>query len=182
MFGWGLPAVVAAFLAWVTATPASIGEIAQREALRRTLVPKSSRSYSNSDLAAWSSGWGTSASATPVTPTDPAATAAEPAAPPTPPAEPPHDEAWWGKRITDARGSLTRDTLLADAVQSRINALTSDATYRDDPAQKAQLDYQRRQALGELDRLQKAIESDKKEITAIQDDARRQGVPPGWIR
>jgi hypothetical protein len=182
MFGWGLPVVVAAFLAWLSATPASIGEIAQREALRRTLVPKSSRSYSNSDLGAFSSATDALATATSAAPPDmPPPAAADPAAP-VPPAEAPHDQTWWSGRMTNARGALTRDTLLSEAVQSRINALTSDAVSRDDPAQKAQVDYERRQAVGEFDRLQKAIESDRKDIADIQEDARRQGVPPGWIR
>ena len=114
-------------------------------------------------------------------PDTPPPTAVDPVSP-APPAEAPHDEAWWSGRMTNARGALTRDTLLAESVQSRINALTSDVVSRDDPAQKAQLDYDRRQAVGELDRLQKAIESDKKDIADIQDDARRQSVPPGWIR
>lgn len=183
MFGWGLPVVLMAFLAWLNATPASLGDVAQREALRRTFVPKSSRSYTNNDLLGWSA-----TSGPPVVARGAATVDATPppdasgAAAPQPPAEAPHDEAWWSGRITNARAALTRDTLLADAVQSRINALTSDAGSRDDPAQRAQLDYQRRQAIGELDRLQKAIESDKTEITTIQDEARKLGVPPGWVR
>jgi hypothetical protein len=182
MFGWGAPVVVIAVLAWLTGAPTTIGELAQREALRRTLLPKSTRSYSNNDLVAWSSPLGAPALASgAAAPDAPPAATADPADP-KPPVEAPHDEAWWSGRITNARGTLTRDTMLSEAVQSRINALTSDVTSRDDPAQKAQLDYERRQAIGELDRLQKAIVSDKKDIADIEEDARKQGVPAGWIR
>jgi hypothetical protein len=30
--------------------------------------------------------------------------------------------------------------------------------------------------------MQKQIDADQKAITAVQDDARRANVPPGWVR
>jgi hypothetical protein len=37
-------------------------------------------------------------------------------------------------------------------------------------------------ALGELDRLKQAIQNDLKAITDLEEEARRAGVPPGWLR
>jgi hypothetical protein len=36
--------------------------------------------------------------------------------------------------------------------------------------------------LDELARLKKAIDSDKKAVADLEEEARRAGVPPGWLR
>jgi hypothetical protein len=64
----------------------------------------------------------------------------------------------------------------------KINAMTTDFVNRDDPAQKMAIERDRNKALAELDRLKKAILDDKKAITDFEEDARRAGVPPGWLR
>ena len=53
---------------------------------------------------------------------------------------------------------------------------------RDDPAQRAKIEADRKTALAELDRVKEEIEAQQKEITAIEDEARRAGVPSGWLR
>lgn len=92
------------------------------------------------------------------------------------------DQAYWSAEHTRLRDQLDRNQTLAEAVQSRINALTTDFVNRDDPAQRAQVATDRQKALGELDRLRKAVESDKKAIADFEEQARRAGVPPGWLR
>ncbi len=84
--------------------------------------------------------------------------------------------------MASARASLERNQVLADAVQSRINALQTDVVNIDDPAQQALARQNLGRALGELERLQNQIEEGNKEIVQIQQEARRQRVPPGWIR
>ena len=81
-----------------------------------------------------------------------------------------------------ARAALDRSKIFADALQSRINALTTDFTNRDDPAQRAQIEVDRQRALAELDRVKKEIADQTKAISDIQEDARKAGVPPGWVR
>jgi len=78
--------------------------------------------------------------------------------------------------------AIDRDTTLADAMQSRINALTTEFVNRDDPAQRSRIEGDRQKALGELDRLKKQITADRKAVTDIEEEARRAGVPPGWLR
>ncbi|MEZ5320074.1 MAG: hypothetical protein R2752_21920 [Vicinamibacterales bacterium] len=92
------------------------------------------------------------------------------------------DEKAWRDRIAGARATLERDQVLLAAMQSRINALNTDVINRDDPAQQADLRAQLQRAVAERDRLQKQVETDTKAIQTIQDEARRQGVPPGWVR
>ena len=98
----------------------------------------------------------------------------------TPPA--PQSEAEWRKRIATARETLSRSQIFAEALQSRINALTTDFVNRDDPAQRAVIEGERLKALAELDRVKLEIQQQQKAITDIQEEARRAGVPAGWVR
>jgi hypothetical protein len=88
----------------------------------------------------------------------------------------------WPKRVTAARDALSRAQVFAEALQSRINALTTDFANRDDPAQRNAIAAERQKALAELDRVKQEIVDHQKAISAIQDDARRAGVPAGWVR
>jgi hypothetical protein len=72
--------------------------------------------------------------------------------------------------------------MFAEALQSRINALSTDYVNRDDPAQRQSLFDQRQQALAELDRVQAEVKAFTREIADIEEEARRLGVPPGWLR
>jgi len=71
---------------------------------------------------------------------------------------------------------------MAEALQSRINALTTDFVNRDDPAQRAKIDLDRRAALAELERVRAEIVARQKAIGDLEEDGRRAGVPPGWLR
>jgi hypothetical protein len=92
------------------------------------------------------------------------------------------DEAYWRKRAQSLRDQLERDRTLADALQSRVNGLTADFTGRDDPAQRAKIGADRQKALVELDRMQAAVSAGTKAIADLDEEARRAGVPPGWLR
>lgn len=92
------------------------------------------------------------------------------------------DEAAWRQRMTSAREALDRSTSFASALQSQINGLTMDFINRDDPVQRAQIEQQRVKAVAELERTQREVENNKKAIGAIEEDARKAGVPAGWLR
>lgn len=172
---WQVSAVVLAFLGWLTGPVTSVGELARREALRRDMAGPAAHVFTNQDLP------------TPhplPAPTAPAAESEAGAAAPAAeePAPDQHDETWWRNRITTARATLEQDHVLADALQSRVNGLTTDFINRDDPVQKQQLFNQRQQALAELDKMNKQIVADEQAISDILEDARKAGVPPGWVR
>ena len=78
--------------------------------------------------------------------------------------------------------TLSRDQVLAEAMQTQINSLTTDFVNRDDPAQRATIERNRTTALGELSRLKDQIKKDQKAIDDFHEEARRAGVPPGWLR
>jgi hypothetical protein len=92
------------------------------------------------------------------------------------------DQAYWGGRAKALQEALDRDTLHADALQTRINALTTDFVNRDDPAQRAVIASDRDKAIAELARLKKQIVDDTQAIADLQEEARRANVPPGWLR
>ena len=92
------------------------------------------------------------------------------------------DEKTWRKRITNARESLQRSQAFADALQSQLNALSTDFVNRDDPIQRQQIAKQRDGVLAELDRVKKEVAAQTKAISDIQEEARRANVPPGWVR
>ena len=71
--------------------------------------------------------------------------------------------------MADLTALLDRDQILADALQSRVNALTAEG-------------IERQKAIEELDRATKAVEADKRALTDFQEEARRASVPPGWLR
>jgi seryl-tRNA synthetase len=96
--------------------------------------------------------------------------------------EPKKDEAYWKARVAKVRDDLQRAQTFADALQSRINALTTDFTARADPAQRAVIGSDRQKALTEMERVKKEIEAHTKAIADIQEEARKANVPPGWVR
>jgi hypothetical protein len=106
------------------------------------------------------------------------------ATPATTPADagPARDQAYWSTRIKTAREQLQRTQIFMDSLQTRINSLTTDFVNRDDPAQRAKIETDRQQALAELERVKKELTDQQKAITAIEEEARRAGVPSGWLR
>ena len=97
-------------------------------------------------------------------------------------AAPARNEEYWRTRITTARSNLSRAGMFLDALQSRINALSTDFVNRDDPAERQRIFEQRQAALDELARVQAEIAAFRQEIADIEDEARRAGVPAGWVR
>jgi hypothetical protein len=60
--------------------------------------------------------------------------------------------------------------------------LTTDFVNRDDPAQRAVVAADRQKALDDLNQVKKEIADDQKALADLQEEARRAGVPPGWLR
>jgi hypothetical protein len=161
----------------------TLADVARREEQRRKDVKPAAKVYTNKELRP-----GPDGVVAPVA--GPAATSpgtgAEAAQPPEPPKEardqPVKDQAYWGGRMKELRSKLERDQTYVDALQSRINALTADFVNRDDPAQRGVIANERQKNVAELERLQKAIVDTQKAIADLEEEARRAGVPPGWLR
>jgi len=92
------------------------------------------------------------------------------------------DEAYWRTRLQTEREALSRAQMFSEALQSRINGLSTDFTARDDPAARAAIGADRQKSLDELQRVKKEIEQHTKALADIQEEARRSGAPAGWVR
>ncbi len=188
---FAVPCLAAALCAVPAASPAqSLADVARAASATRTEQPKPAKVYTNdnlrSDITPSSSVAPPSAEG--ATPGDRGAApdAASPGSAPDGVNDArdtrSSDEATWRARITAARETLDRSSAFASALQSQINALTADFINRDDPAQRAQIEQQRLKAVAELERTQREIEANRKGIAAIEDEARKAGVPAGWLR
>jgi hypothetical protein len=180
--------VTALFAALAFAAPSLVSSqglaaVAKKEEERRKAVKAAGKVYTNDNLTRdiTQPSMPASTNATPPEPSTQVPSVNLPAgqAPPDPNAK---DEAHWRGRMTDARSALERSRIFGDALQSRINALTTDIVNRADPAQRAQLELERQRALAELDRVKKEIADQTKAISDIEEEARKAGVPPGWLR
>jgi hypothetical protein len=174
--------IVAALVFVVVASVASaqsLGDVAKKEEQRRKTVKSSGKVYTNDQLKADPT---PSVPATSATGTTPAPAASTPAPAPSDDSTDKGDEKTWRKRIADARDALQRSQAFADALQSQLNALTTDFVNRDDPIQRQQIANKRDAALAELERVKKEVAAQNKAITDIQEQARRAGVPAGWVR
>ena len=174
----------------VSASAQSLGELAKREAERRkaAAAPAPAKTYTNDDLKQLPPPSGTASSKTAEELKD-AGKAGDPAKPgeaekvdATKPPEPAKDQAYWRGRITGAQEDIRRNEAFLEALQSRVNALTADFTARDDPYQRAKIAEDRQKALAEMARLKDDIDKGKKLVIDIEEEARRAGVPPGWLR
>jgi hypothetical protein len=174
----------------------SLAEVARREEERRKTVKTPAKVYTNKDLPP--------AGAAPAeSPATASAAVSEAASRPDQaipdrgpdlsgasesddqriPQEPPREDyAAWGARLKELEATLERNLTYVDALQSRINSLTTDFVNRDDPAQRAVIAADRQRATAELERLKKQTQDDRAAIDKLHEDARRAGVPPGWLR
>jgi hypothetical protein len=164
-----------------------LAEVAKKEAERRKTQPASAKVYTNKDLPESAQKPATSPATETAQAVDPVAAAAA-----QPPAGPggeeqklqteQKDEAWWKARITQAREELRRNELFAESLQSRINALTREFALPTGGARRVATGQQRAEAMNELARVKQEIDRGKQQIADIEEEARKAGVPPGWLR
>ena len=165
----------------------SLADVARKEAERRKAIKDQGKVISNQDLP--------NAPLVPITsppPDAPAGSAAADAKPAVPDSSTKgkddkdgskaKDQSYWAARMKKLQDTLSRDEITLDAMQSRINALTTDFVNRDDPAQRGAIGQDRQKATAELERLKQAVADDKKAIADLEEEARRAGVPAGWLR
>ena len=185
-----IPSTAVALLLWsaaaATAQSQSLGDLARQEAERRKAIKTSGKVYTNLTLRPEAQ------PATPVVaqpgqaPQSAPAAEAEPDSPAPAAALKPEDDPkrqeYWQKRLATERDGLARAESFALALQSRINALSTDFVNRDDPAQRAVVGADRDKAVADLARVNQEILQHQKAIAGIQEDGRRAGVPAGWVR
>ena len=183
-----LPALVLVSAAATIATAQSIVEVARQERMRREALARQAgpntpppRVYTDADLIysgrltmrigdADAEAPAGAEAATTETPAPPAEAAAD------------DDEQQWRNRMTATRQALEEAERRAAELQTRANGLWADFTGRDDPAQRAAIDQERQAALTELEETRAEADELARAVDDLRDEARRAGVPPGWLR
>lgn len=163
----------------------SLGDVARKEAERRKTAPDAAKVYTGDTLRPDPSGSRRPAPAqseaekpAPAAASGSGTSESESASSETPP----KDEKYWRDRIQAERDALQRAQMFAEALESRVNALSTDFASRDDPAQRSELSSNRQKALAEMERVKQEIQQHTKNIATIQEEGRRAGVPAGWVR
>ncbi|HKE88663.1 MAG TPA: hypothetical protein VKB50_33125 [Vicinamibacterales bacterium] len=152
-----------------------LGAVAKETEAKRKALKASGKVYTNDSLKP-----------------DPSPSPAPAAPPPIPPSgagdsktkqpDGAKDEAAWRDRIKIERDALARAGIFAAALQSQINGLYGEFTACQAPPQCSEISARRQKSIGELDRVKKEVEQHQKAIADIQEEARKAGVPAGWVR
>jgi hypothetical protein len=175
----------------------SLAELARKEEERRKAAAKDPKAakpkvYTNNDVGNVPAPLAPPTVDDATKPADPAAKPLDGAAPATaaapgsaeaaPAAGAAKDQAYWSGRANEMRTRLDRDRTYVDALQTRINSLTTDFVNTDDPARRNVIEADRRKALDEMERLKKSIADQQKAFADFEEEARRASVPAGWLR
>jgi hypothetical protein len=175
--GWATMLVAAVVV--VSARPAatqSLGTVAKESEAKRKATKSSGKVYTNDSLKS------VPAPSQPAPAASPATPASEPAADAKGKSDPTKDEATWRERIKSERDGLARSEAFAAALQSQINGLYAEFTACQAPTQCKDVSEKRQKSIAELDRVKREIAAHTKAITDIQEEARKAGVPAGWVR
>jgi len=90
-------------------------------------------------------------------------------------------EAFWHGRMAQAREALRSNEVILDALQMRVQGLTADYN-RSDLFERTNIGNTRKNALDEIEKVKGDVATSKKQIADIEEEARKAGVPPGWLR
>jgi len=164
-----------------------LAALARKEKARRAAVPKPARVLTEEDVRA------TAPDAPSPTPT----TGSEPATASTPSVEPPSSEALaareeqergqWKERAEAVRDAIKQAEARLSLLEKEFVALRSDLTQvsaaeAQDPMRLQKRDQKIAESYQAIEAQKRAVADARKALTQLEEDARRKGVPPGWIR
>ena len=84
--------------------------------------------------------------------------------------------------MAEARRAVEQAERRNADLQTRVNRLWADFTARDDPAQRVAIEQDRLAALAELEETRAEADDLARAVDDVREEARRAGVPPGWLR
>jgi hypothetical protein len=190
-----LPLAAAALLLATPLLAQSLGEVAAREKERREKKPSPSPApaFTDDDLlrrhppeppkASPSPGVKTSTPKAKATPA-PAPTPEAPATPDPEAAMRPQLEAMWKARAKAAREAVAKAEARVKELESRLGGLRSDTSPTGllDPYRQQTREAEAGRARDELQQAQQQLALARQALDDLEDEARRQRIPPGWLR
>jgi hypothetical protein len=166
-----------------------LAEVARKEEERRKTAKKATRVITNANLAANEvnlppksmPSFAGSSNATPsnTSPGSPTIPGGKPESATTAGGK---DQAFWQNRLKTALDDLNRTQMFADSLQTKINSLRTDFVNRDNRVEREKIQMDLNASLAELEKLNKEIAEKRKAVSAVEEEARKAGVPPGWLR
>jgi hypothetical protein len=168
----------------------TLGDIARKEEERRKAVKTPAHVYTLQDVERASGVDPTVPVAVPAAaPAVPAASAAAaPAATAAAQPEPSRtepaakDEAYWRGQFASARDKLERSNAYINALKTQYSALANRFITLSDAGERGAVLAEMQKAEAEISRLQEEVGQQTKELADLEVQARRAGVPAGWIR
>lgn len=159
----------------VSAGAQSLADVARTEEARRQKMAAPKKVYTDADVAKYAPAPGAQAAATTVTALD---ANGKPVGEQAAAQGLPADEAGWRARLQNARDGMDRNRLLLSALeqQARSAARKAGTPDGDEPAD----DGSNRAA--EIKRLKAEMDTFRATLANAEEDARKAGVPPGWVR
>ena len=166
----------------------SLGDVSRKEEARRKDMKQPSKVYTNKDLGGVVAGPEAPPSTDPSKPPTAATTAERDTekdksakATDQSASGEKKDQAYWSGRMKGLAEQLQHDETFAEALQSRINALTADFSARDDPAQRAVIGKDRQKRWTSLLVSRKPSTPTKRPSPILKKKRAVQGAP-GWLR
>ena len=177
---WAIVPLALAFQAGVSAQ--SLADVARAEEARRKTVKAAAKVYTNEDLGSAPAAVAVPSPST--TPTTSAPKSGDATAKPEEqkPVDPAKTEKYWRDRADAIQQSLSRGKVLLEALQTQVNGMNAEFLTMDDPGQRDLLQARLQRASGELQRVQQDMDKHTKAAADLQEEARKAGVPAGWIR
>jgi hypothetical protein len=157
------------------AIPQSLGEVAERTNKQRKGTP--AKVYTNDDLSEAHSG--PEKLAAPVSAAPAASASAAPA--PAPTMDPAQR---WRRDAKARRDAITRAEARVAAIQARLDALLIDRDPMNvgDPNRLQTLEAERAKGMQELETSKAELAKAHQDLEDLEEEARKSGVPPGWLR
>jgi hypothetical protein len=162
----------------VSSSAQSLADVARKEETRRKNIKAPSKVYTDADVEKFAPVTASAQqAATTVTPLDangaPVQSATADGLP--------TDEAGWRSRMQNARDGLDRDKLLLSALEQQAMRAALRKTSGGGEASEAGGDDVAARA-AEIKRLKAQMDSNRAVLANAEEDARRAGVPAGWVR
>jgi hypothetical protein len=162
----------------------SLGEIARQETERRSTILVPAKVITEADLKPVASLMPSNVPPA-VAATSVAPVAAIPASSMNTPPEAKYvarDASYWLNRMRDLQTRQDRFRLQVAALANRVDSLTRDFDSTWDRFRRGTIESERQMILTERDLVGADLAATNRQIFDLEEEARRSGVPPGWLR
>lgn len=92
------------------------------------------------------------------------------------------DEQWWRQQSKAIRDKIAKLEEEIKKLQLKVNSLSMRFLIEQRPFEHQKVKEELEKAKGDLLRAKKELEKAKQELEALYEKARKEGIPPGWIR